>query len=147
MVWKIVLLGLLCLIYGSVAGLLIDVANPVQAEFASKQLDDVSFQQINMMNKAVQVLYGAGWLLIATIVFFTLRPEFKKMLQKVGIAGLIVMCLFSTGCWRPYQVPMLEQIDTQEEGFLIPLTGDGANQSSSNNEEFLKKNREKKKSS
>lgn len=49
-------------------------------------------------------------------------------------------CLLSTGCWRAYQVPILETIETQEEGFLIPLTGDAATQSSSNNEEFLKQN-------
>lgn len=138
--WKCLLLLLLCLTYGGCAGLLMDIASPIQAEFAAKQLDDVSFQQVTMTNRGIQAVYGIGWVILAVIVFLTLRPEVKKMMSKVGILLLAATCLFSTGCWRAYQVPILETIETQEEGFLIPLTGDAATQSSSNNEEFLKKN-------
>lgn len=51
-----------------------------------------------------------------------------------------LLCLFITGCYRPFEPVMLEEIGTNEEAFLIPYTGDTTKQVSTNNEEFLRKN-------
>lgn len=44
------------------------------------------------------------------------------------------------GCYREFEPIKLEVIGTNEEGFLIPYTGDVKKQSSTNNEEFLRQN-------
>lgn len=79
MVWKIVLLGLLCLVYGSIAGLLMDMASPVQAEFASKQLDGVSFQHVQLVNKMVMGSYLLGWIVVAFIGFLMFKSNLSGL--------------------------------------------------------------------
>jgi hypothetical protein len=53
---------------------------------------------------------------------------------------IALMFIASTGCYRPFEPVMLEEIGTNEEAFLIPYTGDTTKQVSTNNEEFLRKN-------
>ena len=49
-----------------------------------------------------------------------------------------VVLLTSAGCWRPVEPVKLEVIAPNEEGFLIPLTGDTKKQVSTASEEFLR---------
>jgi hypothetical protein len=57
------------------------------------------------------------------------------------MAGTLVFLLVLPGCFRkPFEPVKLETIGTNEEGFLIPYTGDTTQQTSTNNEEFLRAN-------
>lgn len=138
--YKAIFIVAFALTYGIFGGVAIDYISPMQAEFAAKQLDDVSFRDVQMTNNVVQGFYILGWVIVGVIALVLYKSEIRKAMQKLGLIGLVLICLFSTGCYRSFQTPILEEIETQQEGFLIPLTGDGAQQSSSNNEEFLKKN-------
>ncbi len=56
------------------------------------------------------------------------------------LAGSLVLMLLP-GCMRqPFEPVRLETIGPNEEGFLIPYTGDTRKQTSTNNEEFLRAN-------
>jgi hypothetical protein len=56
------------------------------------------------------------------------------------LAGSLALLLL-TGCVRqPFEPVKLETIGPNEEGFLIPYTGDTRKQTSTNNEEFLRAN-------
>lgn len=61
-------------------------------------------------------------------------------MKKFGILVALVFSLFLTGCYRGYEPQKLFEIGTNEEGFLLPLTGTSDKQVSSNNEEYLEKN-------
>src|SRR5262245_21847745 len=57
------------------------------------------------------------------------------------LAGSLVLLLVLPGCMRkPFEPVRLETIGPNEEGFLIPYTGDTTKQTSTNNEEFLRAN-------
>jgi hypothetical protein len=57
----------------------------------------------------------------------------------LGGAALLLLAL--PGCMRqPFEPIKLETIGPNEEGFLIPYTGDAKKQTSTNNEEFLRAN-------
>ena len=58
--------------------------------------------------------------------------------RHVGSAAAALVLLTATGCWRPVEPVKLEVIAPNEEGFLIPLTGDTKKQVSTASEEFLK---------
>jgi hypothetical protein len=88
--------------------------------------------------------YG-GWALVG---FFLAIPGVRSMfrradggpeLEKFLAASLVLLLL--PGCMRqPFKPVKLETIGTNEEGFLIPYSGDSRKQTSTNNEEFLRAN-------
>lgn len=49
-----------------------------------------------------------------------------------------MVTIFIPGCFRPFAPVKLEQIKTNEEAFMIPLTKDNKTQTSTNNEAYLK---------
>lgn len=62
------------------------------------------------------------------------------MKKRMLIAAVAFLATTSLGCYRPYEPVVLETLGTNEEGFLIPYTGDLQKQTSTNSEDFLKKN-------
>jgi hypothetical protein len=52
----------------------------------------------------------------------------------------MLLCFSAIGCYRPFEPVKLEVISANEEAFLLPFLGDGKDQSSSTNEEYLKQN-------
>lgn len=62
------------------------------------------------------------------------KKKIVLAIASVAITGSLV------GCVRPYQKPVLENIETNESAFLVPLVGDGQEQSSFASEEMLKEN-------
>ncbi len=67
------------------------------------------------------------------------RADRVADVDKFLAASLVLLVL--PGCMRqPFEPVKLETIGTNEEGFLIPFTGDTRKQSSTNNEEFLRAN-------
>jgi regulator of protease activity HflC (stomatin/prohibitin superfamily) len=61
-----------------------------------------------------------------------------RRLLKFGTAAAVL--LLTVGCYRPFEPVKLEPINSNEEAFLIPRTGDVKKQASSDNEEYLKAN-------
>lgn len=78
-----------------------------------------------------------GVLLLTGFVFL---GDIRRAIKQGTPAAVALLVLFSTGCYRPFQPVKLEAIKPNEEAFLLPLTGDIDKQTSSNNEEYLKKN-------
>jgi hypothetical protein len=61
--------------------------------------------------------------------------------KKALAAGMLLLILSSSGCmWKPFEPIKLETVGTNEEAFLIPLTGDLDKQQAAKTEEFLTKN-------
>lgn len=106
------------------------------------QLDNTSYPQTEhlLTNNG----YMIGWGIVALIVLLIFWRDFKSMVSKIwkslGTLMLCVALMSCTGCWKPFEPVKLETIGSNEEAFLLPLVGAGDKQSSSNNEEYLKKN-------
>lgn len=81
--------------------------------------------------------YQLGWLGIGLIILCMFLDNIKRLFKPASIAALL---LLSTGCRKPFEPVQLEVIKSNEEAFLIPLTGDGKKQASADNEEYLKAN-------
>jgi len=86
--------------------------------------------------------YYMGWVVIALVGGLMLVSDVKNLFKKVGSAAcILLLCLLLTGCGRkPFEPLKLEIVNNNEIGFLLPLVGDPKNQSSSQNEDYLKKN-------
>lgn len=63
----------------------------------------------------------------------------KKIITLALLVGTVSGSL--TGCIKPYQEPIYEEIGTSESAFLIPLVGDTEEQSNFESEELLEKNK------
>lgn len=80
----------------------------------------------------------AVWAAVGLLLFWGDRSLRKGTIRYFPVIGL---ALASQGCmWRPYEPVQLETIGTNEEAFLIPLSGDTKKQANSGSEEFLKQN-------
>jgi regulator of protease activity HflC (stomatin/prohibitin superfamily) len=82
---------------------------------------------------AVAVTYGAFGLLIGSLFI-------PKRWFKTAGAGLFVLTVLPGCGYRPFEPVELEVIKTNEEAFLIPLSGDSSKQASVSSEDFLRKN-------
>jgi regulator of protease activity HflC (stomatin/prohibitin superfamily) len=88
-------------------------------------------------NNAYAGAFGC-WALLGVLLF---AGDAKRLAKKVFAAAAVLgLLLSSTGCRKPFEPVKLEQIGTSEEGFLIPLTGDGKDQAAANSEEYYEKN-------
>ena len=93
---------------------------------------------------AVSVGAAVATLLVALLCF---GDYVQRGLARLGarrlktmpmvLAGLLCVSGL-TGCMKPYDRPEYFEIDTSETGFLIPLEGDGTQQSRFQSEDYLK---------
>jgi regulator of protease activity HflC (stomatin/prohibitin superfamily) len=79
----------------------------------------------------------AGWIVVALVIVSMFWSDLRRLL-KLGTAAAVL--LLTLGCYRPFEPVKLEPINSNEEAFLIPRTGDVKKQASSDNEEYLKAN-------
>ncbi len=87
-----------------------------------------------------QAYAGAGicWLVLGVLLF---AGDLKRFLKKAALPLLaLVMLAGTSGCYRPFEPVQMEEISSNEVGFLIPFTGDSKEQAASNNEEYLRAN-------
>ena len=88
--------------------------------------------------------YGAWALVGFVLAMGGVHAMFRRAdrvsdVEKFLAASLVLILL--PGCMRqPFEPVKLETIGPNEEGFLIPYTGDTKKQTSTNNEEFLRAN-------
>lgn len=109
-----------------------------QLDEGVSRADQTTVRQKAHVNDAIY--YGSWFIVVLVSGTCLFGRNIKDMLKKLTVLPLLLIALMSTGCIQPYQVPILEEISPNEEAFLIPYTGDAASQTSSNNEEYLKKN-------
>ncbi len=88
--------------------------------------------------------HALGWAAVA-LAAWVCFGRYAKAALSMGIWRLRATtilglgCLLSlTGCVKPYDRPEYVEIDTSETGFLIPLEGDGEQQSRFQSEDYLK---------
>ena len=94
--------------------------------------------QTNHLDRTyLRVLAVLGYLLLSSMIFWS---DIKLMLKNAGILSVILLCMFSTGCRKPFEPVKLEKIEPNEEAFLLPFTENPDKQTSTNTEEFFKKN-------
>lgn len=139
-------LGLLLTI-GTAYGLQSDVEQNRTA--AMRQLDDTddaarTVRVEHWTRNQTYIGALACWALLGFVLFASDVWNWLGRKQKSKPLGptllLLTVSLVAPGCYRPYEPIQLETIGTSEEGFLIPYTGDSKKQTSSNNEEYLKRN-------
>ena len=92
-----------------------------------------------------QALAYLGWAVVGFVLslrgvhLLFRRADRVADVEKYLAASLVLILL--PGCMRqPFEPVKLETIGPNEEGFLIPYTGDTRKQTSTNNEEFLRAN-------
>jgi hypothetical protein len=115
-------------------------------DVALRQLENPNLQrqlrdeQFARSNEHV-VRWGGLALLIALIFVPEIARGFRTVPKTFKSLGLgMLLCVFATGCWRPFEPIKLEVINPNEEGFLLPFTTDPSKQSQTNTEEYFKKN-------
>ena len=130
------------------------VSRPQRIELSLQQLgDDPTVRASLDQDHNWRALgYSLGWIVVGCIVLALFEPELRKfplLVQRVrswrlgrgsAAAGLALLALTTSGCWRPFEPVQLETINPNEEAFLLPLTGDVKAQTSTNNEEYLRSN-------
>jgi hypothetical protein len=82
-------------------------------------------------------------MLISYLVLISDPSNQKTRKPKMNhFAKLLILtsCFFMTGCYRPFEPVKLEVIQPNEEAFLLPYTENVTKQTSTNTEDFLKKN-------
>jgi hypothetical protein len=110
----------------------LDPSDTVAQEIRERHWRD---NNVRGLASGVWGVLGIGVLVLGACAY---RP--KEGLMRRSVALLAFAPLFLTGCWQPFEPVDLQTIGPNEEGFLIPWTGDTRKQSSTNNEEFLRAN-------
>ena len=111
-----------------------------KTEHSMKQLSDTKVQEKQSRDHFVSnTLYDIGFIGVILVCFLIFLGDIRNMFKKIPFAILLITII--TGCGRkPFEPINLETIKSNEEAFLLPLTGDGKTQTSSSNEEYLKEN-------
>lgn len=120
----------------------INSVSPERTENALKQLEtgDMSAElhrEHIFINSGYSFAFAGLGLLGLGLIASDLYKFFSIKTTAIMIGLTILM---TTGCRRPFEPIKLEKISTNEEAFLLPLTGDLAKQTTSNTEEYLTKN-------
>ncbi len=116
--------------------------SPERTEKALKQLEpgDMS-AELNKEHILVNSGYSFAFSGLAVLGVILVCSDIQKLFSsKSALLLVAVAILGTTGCRRPFEPVKLEKISTNEEAFLLPLTGDLAKQTTSNTEEYLTKN-------
>jgi len=120
-----------------------------KTERAMKQLDDREGVQVQQEqtkeHNVTNNLFLLGWAGVALLCFLVFLGDLKRMFTNTARTAAILftvgLTLFGSGCMRkPFEPVKLEVIKSNEEAFLLPLTGDGKKQESSSNEDYLRAN-------
>lgn len=124
----------------------------MEAEFAQSTMEDAMQQlqpdtdlgQLHARMASRQHFHSLwrfwGWIVIAIASLALVVEDILQWLQRSSAVVGIVLLLFTTGCWRPFEPVKLEVIQPNEEAFLLPFTENIEHQTSTHTEEYLRKN-------
>lgn len=136
--YKFLLAFLLIFGYSVGTSLYTNTVQVQKTEQHLKQLDKFSVE-LNQEHILINNLYVLGWFVVGILVFLMFLGDLRRMFKSSVV--VIFFTLFLTGCgFKPFEPVKLKVINPNEEAFLLPFTGDSKNQSSSNNEQYLKEN-------
>ena len=135
--YKYLFVVLLVAGYGVASNFVLSERAVVKSQLAASQLEENNAtQELKQMAVVDNTVYSLGWLVVGVISFLIFIGDIR-MLFKMSLLALIMVL---PGCYRPFEPVVLEVVDPNEEAFLLPYLGDAKQQSSSNNEEYLKAN-------
>lgn len=105
---------------------------------AVKQINNTNSLEETIKERTLRDnIYVGGWIMVIGVIAMMMFSDLKKLVTAAFAASLLFM---GVGCMRPIEPINNKEINSHEEAFLIPYTGDLAQQQAANNEEFLKKN-------
>lgn len=119
-------------------------AHDAVAALNGGQAAEARLQADETVKNAVEFAAGlwttASVLLVALSFYpdrwrFTLPRPGKRATTVAGVGGLVL--LTQTGCWRAYDTPEYENVDTAETAFVVPLEGESSDQAKFQSENFL----------
>ncbi len=132
-------------------GLAIAIGSSYFVQDEAERNRDVSLQQLDDTDASARAArvdhwarnqaYAGAMACWAALGFVLFASDVRRVLRAAARSlAILALLLALPGCYRPFEPVHMETIGTSEEGFLIPYTGDGKKQASSNNEEYLKQN-------
>ncbi|MGN6507304.1 MAG: SPFH domain-containing protein [Tepidisphaeraceae bacterium] len=89
-------------------------------------------------------LWTMGALAIVVLSFYPARWRItipRPAKRAAGVTAIGGLLLTQGGCWRPYDTPEYENVDTAETAFVVPLEGDSGDQSKFQSESFLQEHK------
>jgi len=99
----------------------------------------------------LELIAGAwsfGALVVVALTFYpdrwriTLPPNAARCAKRVaGTTAVGALLLTQGGCWRAYDVPEYQDVDTAETAFVVPLEGDSGDQARFQSEGFLQEHK------
>ena len=130
-------------------GLAIAIGSSYFVQDEAERNRDVSLQQLDDTDASARAArvdhwarnqaYAGAMACWAALGFVLFASDVRRVLRAAARSlAILALLLALPGCYRPFEPVHMETIGTSEEGFLIPYTGDGKKQASSNNEEYLK---------
>lgn len=143
---KFVIVAILIVGYSVLASLATQRNQIEKTETAVTQMHDHTgkVQQAQMERHFIDNNgYAVGWAIVALFCFLVFIGDLRRMFTRMTKTSAVVIILLTLtgcgGCKKPFEPVKLEVIESHEEAFMIPLTGDDQKQESSNNEEYLRK--------
>lgn len=115
---------------------------PLRTEHAvTSQFDTNPAISNDVIQTATMDVYAFGWLVLILIGIAMFSGDLKRLMTSSTIrnrtALMLLVFIFVSGCYRPFQPVILETIGSNEEGFLIPLKGEDDGQRSTHSEDLL----------
>ncbi len=81
-----------------------------------------------------------GWVVILIAASALFVEDLLAWCERIGRMSCLMLIVFTTGCWRPFEPVKLEVIQPNEEAFLLPFTESIEHQTSTHTEEYLRRN-------
>ncbi|MDB6028300.1 MAG: Band 7 protein [Verrucomicrobiales bacterium] len=118
-------------------------ANLAVEQFHDSSAKAAELRAFTATNNAFHFGAGAAVFIAALVCFGGYAQElFKNYKIRKQTAATVALALLAlpllSGCMKPFDKPEYIEIDTSETGFLIPLEGDGGQQSKFQSEDYLK---------
>lgn len=139
---KLFIAAVLIFAYGVGSSLYLQEDKPAEVKQSLNQMDDDGSAQQIATTQHLQrnYIYALGWAGVLFLIFLIFIGDLRRMLKPTVTAALALLSLSLTGCWRPFEPVKLEQIQSNEVAFLIPLVGNTKDQTSTATEEFYNNN-------
>lgn len=147
--WKFVVVFLLVIGFGIGSTLVLQDDQVRKTEKSMLQLNHNSVvasearQEVMLEHTVRNNALLIGWGSVCLLTFLLFVGDLKRMISgnKSLMTMVAMFLIMGTGCSRkPFEPNKLEVIESNEVAFMLPLTGDGKKQESSDNQGYLKDN-------
>lgn len=120
----------------------IQIDKTEEAVAAMEDHTGIAAQTVLARHTVTNDVFLGGWSFTMFLVAAIFLGDIRRLARKASPAAvLLLVCLAVPGCMRkPFEPVELKTIASNEEAFLIPLTGDNKKQAAGDNEAYLKSN-------